>query len=181
MPAGRCCLDAFAVKRGGYLELQDATAREFPVQNRDPDLCYAVRPFVSSGHLLLLGHAVADDLVNRGLGDAATDRQALAMPSAVVDQRVRIFRQVSGHSVQLPSQRVEFAPRSSQQPTVQCLDPLRRLAALAMPDQPLGVGDFSLHRLPFIESIILLPNSERCATWNFIAMWDHSRIRARAS
>jgi hypothetical protein len=31
------------------------------------------------------------------------------------------------------------------------------------------------------ESIILLPNTGRCAAWNFIAMWNQSRIRPRAS
>lgn len=32
-----------------------------------------------------------------------------------------------------------------------------------------------------IESIILLPNTERCGAWNFIAMWNQSRIRPQAS
>jgi hypothetical protein len=59
-------------------------------------------PFVGPAHLLLLGHAVADDLVHRGLGYAAADRQAFAMPSAVVDQRVRTSPQVLEDSVQLP-------------------------------------------------------------------------------
>lgn len=91
VPATRCCADAFAVTRCGYLERRDAAGREFAVQNRDPDLRHAVRPFVSPAHLSLLGHAVADDLIHRGLGDAAADRQALAMPRAVVDQRVRVI------------------------------------------------------------------------------------------
>jgi hypothetical protein len=74
VPTWRCCPDAFAVTRGGYLERRDAAGLEFPVQNRDPDLHHAVRPFVSPAHLSLLGHTVADDLVHRGLGDAAADR-----------------------------------------------------------------------------------------------------------
>jgi hypothetical protein len=60
VPAWRYCPDAFAVTRGGYLERRDAAGREFPVQNRDPDLRHAVRPFVSPAHLSLLGHAVAE-------------------------------------------------------------------------------------------------------------------------
>ena len=83
VPAWRCCPDAFAVTRGGYLERRDAAGREFPVQNRDPDLRHAMRSLVSPAHLSLLSHAVADDLVHRGFGDAAADRQALAMSSAV--------------------------------------------------------------------------------------------------
>src|SRR5471032_3156056 len=39
----RRCSDAFAVKRGGYLEFQDATGREFAVQNCDTDLRHAMR------------------------------------------------------------------------------------------------------------------------------------------
>lgn len=39
-PAWRCCPDAFAVTRGGYLERRDAAGREFPVQNRDPELLF---------------------------------------------------------------------------------------------------------------------------------------------
>jgi hypothetical protein len=108
VPGWRYCPDAFAVTRGGYLERRDAAGREFPVQNRDPDLRHAVRPFVSPAHLSLLGHAVADDLVHRGLGDAA-DRQALAMPSAVVDQRVRVVPQAPGDGVQVPPQQRVFA------------------------------------------------------------------------
>jgi len=55
--------DAFSVTRGGYVERTDATGREFPVQNRDSDLHHVMRPFVGPAHLLLLGHAVTDDLI----------------------------------------------------------------------------------------------------------------------
>ena len=118
VPAWRYCPDAFAVTRGGYLERRDAAGREFPVQNRDPDLRHAVRPFVSPAHLLLLGHSVTDDLVHRGLGDAAADRQALAMPCGAVDQRVRVVPQVPGDSVQVPPQRAEFVlfPQAADRP-----------------------------------------------------------------
>lgn len=78
--------------------------REFPVQNRDSDLCHAVRPFVSPAHLSILGHTVADDLVHRGLGNAAADRETFAMPGAVVDQRVRVVPQMTGDGVQIPPQ-----------------------------------------------------------------------------
>jgi hypothetical protein len=88
------------VKQGGYLELRDAMGRELPIENRDPELRHAICPFVGPAHLLLLGHAVAGDLVHRGLGYAAADRQSLATPSAVVDQRVRISPQVLEGSVQ---------------------------------------------------------------------------------
>jgi hypothetical protein len=74
VPAWGCCHAAFAVTRGGYLEHRDAAGREFPVQNRDPNLRQAARPFVSPEHLSLLGQAVADDLIHRGLGDAAGER-----------------------------------------------------------------------------------------------------------
>jgi hypothetical protein len=74
VPAWRRCADAFAVKRGGYLQFRDAMGREFLIKNRDPDLRHAMCPFVGPAHLLLLGHAVADDLVHRGLGYAAADR-----------------------------------------------------------------------------------------------------------
>jgi hypothetical protein len=104
----------------------------------DPHKRHAVRPFVSPAHLSLLGHAVADDLVHRGLGDAAADRQALTIPIAIVGQRVRVVPQVARDGVQVPSKRAEFIPFPRQQPTVQCLDPLHSLAAFAMPDQPLG-------------------------------------------
>jgi hypothetical protein len=90
----RCYRGAFAASRGGYLERRDAMGREFPVQNRNPDLRHALRSFVSPAHLSLLGHTVADNLVHRGLGDAAADRQALAMSRTVVDQRVRVVPQV---------------------------------------------------------------------------------------
>ena len=131
--AWRRCPDAFAVKRGGYLELRDAIGREFLIKNRDPDLRHAMCPFVCRARLWLLGHAVADDLVHRGLGYAAADRQALAMPSAVVDQRVRISPQVLEDSVQFPPQCVEFVSLPCQQLSVQFLDPFHRLVAFAMP------------------------------------------------
>lgn len=51
---------------------------------------HGVRPFVSPAHLSFLGHPVTDDLVHRRLGDTATDRQVLAIPSSVVDHRVRV-------------------------------------------------------------------------------------------
>jgi hypothetical protein len=95
--------------------------REFPVQNRNPDLHHAVRPFVSPAHLSFLGHTVADNLVHRRLGDAAADRQALAMPGAVVDQRARVVLEVTGDGVQIPPQRFEFVSLPRQEPTVQCL------------------------------------------------------------
>lgn len=134
--------------------------REFLVQNRDSDMCHTVRPFVSPAHLSLLGHTVADDLVHRGLGYAA-DREALAMPGAVVDQRVCVVPQASGDSVQIPPQRFEFVSLSRQQPTVQCLDPLQCLAALAMLPLPCRTNYFarviSLSSDSWsIESIILL-------------------------
>jgi len=81
--------------------------REFLIKNRDPDLRHAMCPFAGPAHLLLLGHAVADDFIHRGLGYAA-DRQALAMPSAVVDQRAPVVLRVTGGRVQIPPQRVEF-------------------------------------------------------------------------
>ena len=68
-----------------------------------------MRSFVSPAHLLLLGHSVTDDLVHRGLGDAAADRQSLSMPSTVVDQRVRVVPQVPGDGVQVPPQQPVFA------------------------------------------------------------------------
>ena len=119
--------------RGGYLKRRDAAAREFPVQNRDPGLRHAVRPFVSPAHLSLLGQAVADDLIHRGLGDAAADRQALAMPDAVVEQRVRVVPQVPGDSVQVLPQRFEFVPLPRQQSTAQCL--IRSTGLLPLPCQ----------------------------------------------
>ena len=99
--------------RSGNLERQYATGREFPVQNHDPDLCHAVRPFVSPAHLSLLGHTVTDNLVHRGLGDAAADRQALAMPGAVVHQRARVVFRVTGDSVQIPPINALLLPLSN--------------------------------------------------------------------
>ncbi|WP_147394162.1 hypothetical protein [Paraburkholderia sp. BL23I1N1] len=66
--------------RGGYLERQDAAGREFAVQNHEPDLRHTVSLLVSPVHLSLPADAVADDLVHRGFGDAAADRQTLAIP-----------------------------------------------------------------------------------------------------
>ncbi|MNT48377.1 hypothetical protein D3C72_1851580 [compost metagenome] len=53
-----------------------------------------MRPFVRPAHLSLLSHAMADDLIHRGLRDATADGQALSMPGAVVDQRRRVAPQV---------------------------------------------------------------------------------------
>ena len=120
-PAGRRWPGAFAVTPVGSLERRDATGRELPLQNRNPDLCHAVRSFVCPAHLSLLGHTVADGLVYRGLGDTAADRQSLTMPGTVVDQRARVLLQVTGDSVQIPPQRIEFVSFPRQEPTVQCL------------------------------------------------------------
>ena len=107
--------------RGGRLQRRDAAERELSVQNRDPDLRHAVGAFVSPAHLSLLGHAVADDLVHRGLGDAAADGQALSMTSAVVDQRVLVVPEVAGDGMEVPPQRVEFVPFPREQPIIQRL------------------------------------------------------------
>ena len=96
--------------RGSYLERRDVAGREFPVQNHDPDLRHTVRPFFSPAHLSLPAHAVADHLVHRGFGDAAADRQTLAMPDAVGDQRVRVVPPVPGDSVQVPLQQLNSYP-----------------------------------------------------------------------
>ena len=42
----------------------------------DSDLLQAVRPFVGPAHLLLLRHAMADNLVHRRLRNAAADQWA---------------------------------------------------------------------------------------------------------
>jgi hypothetical protein len=44
LPARRRWPNAFAITRAGNLERRDATRRELPVQNRNPDLRHAVRP-----------------------------------------------------------------------------------------------------------------------------------------
>ncbi len=163
MATRRCCPDAFFVTRGGYVERTDATGREFPVQNRDSDLRHVMCPFVGPAHLLLLGYVATDDLIHRGLGDAA-DRQVLTMSSAVVDQRVRIFCQVPGDSVQLPPQRVEFVPSLVSSRKSNAL--IRSTALLPLRCQTnhlawvISVSTDSRS----IESIILLPNTGHCAT-----------------
>jgi hypothetical protein len=60
-------------------------------------------------------------------------------------QRVRVVPQVPADGVQIPPQRAQLVPVPRQQPSVQCLDPLHRLAALSVPDQPLGVLDLCFH------------------------------------
>jgi len=110
VPAWRYCPDAFAVTRGGYLERRDAAGREnSPFKTATLTCTMQCAPFVSPAHLSLLGHTVADDLVHRGLGNTAADREALAMPAAVVDQRVRVVPQVTGDGVQIPPQQPVFA------------------------------------------------------------------------
>ena len=77
------------------------------------ELVKAVRPFIGPAHLSLLCHTVADDLVHGRFGDAAVDRQALAMPGAVVHQRARVVLQVTGDSVQIPPINALLLPLSN--------------------------------------------------------------------
>lgn len=80
------------------------TWRQFSVQYGDPDLPEAVRPCIGPAHLSLLGHAQADHLIARRLGDAAADGQTLAIPGTVVRQDRRVVAQAARDAVKIPPQ-----------------------------------------------------------------------------
>jgi hypothetical protein len=55
-----------------------------------------MRAFRRPLHLLLLHHALADHLVDRGLHEARADPFAIAIALAVVDDEARVVRDVGG-------------------------------------------------------------------------------------
>ena len=85
--------------------------REFVVEDSYSDLHQAVRALVSPSHLLLLRHAMADYLIHRGLGNAAADRQPLAVVSTKVNVRQPDHRpfigDVTSRVTHLPSRACE--------------------------------------------------------------------------
>ena len=74
------------------------------LENSDSDLHQAVRAFVGPPHLLLLGHAMADNLVHCRFSNAATDRQPLVVASAIVHECTGVVVDIAGQAVQIPPQ-----------------------------------------------------------------------------
>lgn len=99
--------------------------------------------FIRPTHLLALGHAQADDLVDGRLGNAAADRQASVVSSGVVHQS-GVVSDVPGRLVQIPPQRGELIATACAQLGIQRQQSGAALAGLAMPDQPFGMADLSL-------------------------------------
>ena len=74
-----------------------------------------MRPFIGPSHLLLLRHAMADHLVDRRLGNAAADREPLAVAGAIVHERPGIVVDVAVQAAEIPPQRRALIALSRQQ------------------------------------------------------------------